>query len=97
MLSFFHLAIPVGSALGYAFGGWVGQHYGWRMPFYLGTIPGLVLAALCLPMRDPRGVRAKGAAAKPPMKLADVLALFRIRSYVFNTAAIEVGENRPPA
>ena len=88
MLSFFYLAIPVGSALGYAFGGWVGQHYGWRMPFYLVTIPGLVLAALCLPMRDPRGVRAQGAAAKPPMKLADALALFRIRSYVFNTAAM---------
>ena len=39
-------------------------------------------------MRDPRGVRARGAAAKPPLKLADVLALFRIRSYVFNTAAM---------
>ncbi|MCE9609735.1 MAG: MFS transporter [Chthoniobacter sp.] len=85
MLSFFYLAIPVGSALGYAFGGWVGQHYGWRMPFYLVTIPGLVLAALCLPMRDPRSARA---AARPPLKLADVLALFRIRSYVFNTAAM---------
>lgn len=88
MLSFFYLAIPVGSALGYAFGGWTGQHYGWRMPFYLVTIPGLILAAVCLTMRDPRGVRARGAAAKPPVRLADVLALFRIRSYVFNTAAM---------
>lgn len=88
MLSFFYLAIPVGSALGYAFGGWTGQHYGWRMPFYLVTIPGLILAACCLTMRDPRGVRGSGATAKPPVKLADVLALFRIKSYVFNTAAM---------
>ena len=87
MLSYFYLAIPVGSALGYAFGGWVGQHYGWRMPFYLVTIPGLILAAVCLPMRDPRGVRASGA-EKPPLRFADVLALFRIKSYVLNTAAM---------
>ena len=110
MLSFFYIAIPVGSALGYAFGGgiagaitkpdqawewWlhnlavaIGHPDGWRMPFYLVTIPGLILAALCLRMRDPRGVRARGAAAKPPIRLADVLALFRIRSYVMNTAAM---------
>jgi len=86
MLSFFYLAIPVGSALGYAFGGAVGQHLGWRWPFYLVTIPGLVLAGLCLLMRDPRA--AQRAVKKEPMKLADVLALFRIRSYVFNTAAM---------
>jgi len=88
MLSFFYVAIPVGSALGYAFGGSVGQHLGWRWPFYLVTIPGLILAGLCLLMRDPRGVRARGEGRKPPTKWADVLALFRIRSYFFNTAAM---------
>lgn len=89
MLSFFYVAIPVGSAIGYAFGGGVAQHFNsWRWPFYLVTIPGLVLAGLCLLMRDPRGVRAKAAEHKPPITLHDVLALFRIRSYVFNTAAM---------
>jgi MFS family permease len=87
MLSYFYLAIPVGSAIGYGFGGTVGQHWGWRWPFYLVTIPGLILAGLCFLMRDPRAA-AKAAAKKPPLKLADVLALFRIRSYVFNTAAM---------
>lgn len=86
MLSFFYLALPVGSALGYAFGGAVGQHFGWRWPFYLVTIPGLVLAGLCLLMRDPRAARP--AVKREPMRLADALALFRIRSYVFNTAAM---------
>ncbi|MEA3209201.1 MAG: transporter, Spinster family, sphingosine-phosphate transporter [Chthoniobacter sp.] len=92
MLSFFYIAIPVGSALGYAFGGgvaeFVGPPNGWRWPFYLVTLPGLVLAGLCLLMRDPRGVRARSQERKPPIKLADVLALFRIRSYVLNTAAM---------
>ncbi len=90
MLSFFYVAIPVGSAIGYAFGGSVGQHWGWQWPFYLVTIPGLGLAALCLLMKDPRGVRARSQAtqAKPKITLADVLALFRIRSYTMNTAAM---------
>jgi len=90
MLSLFYVAIPVGSAIGYAFGGAVGQHWGWQWPFYLVTIPGLVLAALCLFMRDPRGVRARAAEqpTHPKITLADALALFRIRSYTTNTAAM---------
>ena len=87
MLSFFYLAIPVGSAIGYGFGGMVGQSLGWRWPFYLVTIPGLILAGLCFLMRDPRGA-SRAAAKKPALKLADVRSLFRIRSYVFNTAGM---------
>ena len=87
MLSFFYLAIPVGSALGYAFGGTIGQRFGWRWPFYLVTIPGLILAALCLAMRDPRG-SAKVAEKKPRLTFADVCVFFRIRFYVFNSAAM---------
>ncbi|MDR3402470.1 MAG: MFS transporter [Chthoniobacter sp.] len=90
MLSYFYVAIPVGSAIGYAFGGAVGQHWGWRWPFYLVTFPGLILAGLCVFMRDPRGVRARTEKThqKPKITLADVLALFRIRSYTLNTAAM---------
>jgi MFS family permease len=90
MMSYFYMAIPVGSALGYVFGGQVGAHYGWRMPFYLVTIPGLLLATLCFFMRDPRGVRARTELTheKPKIKMADVAALFRIPSYVLNTGAM---------
>jgi MFS transporter, Spinster family, sphingosine-1-phosphate transporter len=88
MLAYFYLAIPVGSALGYALGGAVGEHYGWRWPFYLVTFPGLVLAGLALMQRDPRGVRAARLGAHPPLRMADVVALFRIPSYVLNTAAM---------
>lgn len=87
MLSYFYLAIPVGSAIGYGFGGVVGQHWGWRWPFYLVTFPGLVLALLCLRRRDPRPEAAAGV-KKEPLRLADVKALFSIPSYVFNTAAM---------
>jgi len=90
MLSYFYVAIPVGSAIGYAFGGAVGQALGWRWPFYLVTIPGLILAVFCLAMKDPRTLRAAGnpAVTKPKLRLADVLALFRIPSFMVNTAAM---------
>jgi MFS transporter, Spinster family, sphingosine-1-phosphate transporter len=45
ILSFFYLAIPVGAALGYLLGGKLGQQFGWRMPFLIGAVPGLLVAA----------------------------------------------------
>jgi len=44
--SFFYLAIPLGAALGYVLGGQLGTHFGWRMPFFLCAMPGLLVAAL---------------------------------------------------
>jgi len=46
ILSIFYLAIPVGAALGYLAGGEMGTIWGWRMPFLICAIPGLVIAAL---------------------------------------------------
>src|ERR1700733_14105671 len=44
ILSWFYLAIPLGAALGYLVGGQLGQRFGWRTPFFVGAIPGLVIA-----------------------------------------------------
>ena len=46
ILSIFYLAIPVGAALGYVAGGKMGSAWGWRAPFFICAIPGLVIAAL---------------------------------------------------
>lgn len=46
ILSIFYVAIPVGAALGYVAGGQLGTLWGWREPFFLCAIPGLVIAAL---------------------------------------------------
>ena len=46
ILSIFYLAIPVGAALGYLAGGELGSLWGWRGPFLLCAIPGLIIAAL---------------------------------------------------
>jgi MFS family permease len=53
VMAIFFCAIPVGSALGYVVGGLIDVHFGWRMAFFVAGIPGIILAALCLGLRDP--------------------------------------------
>ncbi len=66
VMAIFFCAIPVGSALGYVVGGLVDKSYGWRAAFFVAGVPGLVLAALCLFLRDPpRGAQDGQAAAAP--------------------------------
>ena len=46
ILTGFYVAIPVGSALGFALGGIIGQHYGWRVAFLACGLPGILVALL---------------------------------------------------
>lgn len=46
-------AIPVGTALGYMIGGYLGHAHGWRAPFYVAAIPGFLLAALLATIPEP--------------------------------------------
>src|ERR1700730_11356558 len=86
VLAVFCAAIPVGSALGYVFGGLINEHLGWRWAFYLVTPPGLLLGLLCFFQRDPR---ARGIARPERQRasLADYATLFRTPSYVLNCIA----------
>ncbi len=53
-LTIFNVAIPVGAAIGYAAGGWLGQAHGWRSAFYVSAVPGLLLAvAILFLMKEP--------------------------------------------
>ncbi|MBI5905199.1 MAG: MFS transporter [Deltaproteobacteria bacterium] len=51
--TWFYLAIPVGSALGYAVGGVAAQAWGWRAAFLVAGIPGLILAWRMTRTADP--------------------------------------------
>jgi predicted MFS family arabinose efflux permease len=53
VMGVFYLAIPVGTALGYILGGLMGPVYGWRVPFYVGAAPGVLLAFLLLFIPEP--------------------------------------------
>jgi MFS family permease len=89
ILAWFYAAIPVGSALGYTLGGQVAgvPSIGWRWAFYLVVPPGLVLAVLCLFMREPPRGRVDAAEGTAPKKLrwADYQVLLRTPSYVYCT------------
>ena len=49
----FFAAIPIGSAAGYVLGGLMDQRFGWRAAFFVAGVPGLLLALLCLRLKDP--------------------------------------------
>jgi MFS family permease len=87
VLSYFYVALPVGSALGYVIGGFVTSHWGWQTAFFAVAPPGLVLGVACFLLRDPRE-RLVGLKQKRRANLQDYLGLVRIRSYVLNTLAM---------
>src|SRR5580704_14906711 len=54
VMGVFYLAIPVGAALGYLLGGYMGTPYGWRAPFYVCAAPGVLLALSLLFIPEPK-------------------------------------------
>lgn len=54
ILAWFYAAIPVGSALGYVFGGLVADRFGWRWAFLGLVAPGIIAGIMPLFFRDPR-------------------------------------------
>ena len=87
VLSYFYVAIPVGSAIGYAIGGFVAAHWGWQTAFFVVAPPGLLLGLACFWRRDQRG-RLGGVKEKQRASWNDYLGLVRTRSYVLNTLAM---------
>lgn len=84
VMSFFYLAIPVGSALGYVLGGTLERAWSWRAAFLAVGAPGFALALAALLIQEaPRGQFDDGDDAAPKqLPLADTLrALGRNREY----------------
>lgn len=66
ILTIFYLSLPVGAALGYIIGGTLGQSYGWRLPFYVSAVPGLLIVLLVwLFMREPARGASEPLAFRP--------------------------------
>ncbi len=89
ILSYFYLAIPVGSALGYLLGGMLGQKFGWQAAFLIVGAPGLILALTVRFLREPpRGGVELTAQTIPEPDGKGYASLFRNRSFVVNTLAM---------
>jgi len=85
VLAWFYMAMPVGTAIGFALGGFVASVTdSWRWPFYVVVAPGLVLCVLSLLRKDPPRGSADPSAARRRPTAADYAQLFKIPSYVFN-------------
>lgn len=84
-LGIYAIGTYLGVFLGYFIGGWVNQHYGWRMAFMAAGLPGIGLAAvLWLTVSEPtRGAADPATAAIKPEPLGATLAfLFTQKTFV---------------
>ena len=89
ILSYFYLAIPVGSALGYLLGGVLGHTLGWHAAFLMVGVPGLLLAVPLRLLREPaRGGKDAAAHAAHGGGVKSYTALSRNRSFIWNTLAM---------
>ena len=90
-LAIFYLAIPLGSALGYALGGVIGKHLGWRAAFFFAGGPGAVLALTCLAIEEPaRKLREAKAKAFDSLRTLFRIPLYRrgVLGYIAYTGAL---------
>jgi MFS family permease len=89
VLGIFYAAIPVGTALGYILGGWIGESHGWRGAFLVAGAPGAALAFLLLFLTEPeRGAQDRTPGPATSLRLIPSLrALASRRSYLVNTAS----------
>jgi MFS transporter, Spinster family, sphingosine-1-phosphate transporter len=91
VIAIFYIAIPVGSALSFLVAGFILEHFAkpgesaWRQAFHLMLWPGLLLAVLCLFMREPkRGEVEGGMVEKPkPPTWADYKIIIQTRSFAY--------------
>ena len=89
--------IPLGAAVGFLVGGWIGQKYGWRSAFGLVALPGIILAVLfwftkdyrTVPLEDglPGGISGAGSLKKNAPGLLRIPTLrFVYLAFAMNTA-----------
>lgn len=78
ILAIYALAIPVGSAIGYILGGWLGGHFGWREAFYMVAVPGILLGIYFLFLRETPERQAETKKAS----MADYLSLSKNSTFL---------------
>ena len=87
VMSIFFAAIPIGTAIGYLMGGYLGspERFGWRHTLYLVGLPGLLTALAAYFMREPqRGAMDDDEPQSKPIGwLAGYRLLLKNRGYVF--------------
>mgnify|MGYP002700114850 CR=1 FL=1 len=86
-MAIYSMGVYIGILVGYGIGGWVNQHYGWRMAFFAVGIPGLLIALLVkFTIREPIRGLADGNTKKETVTFKHTLSsLWRLHSFRFFT------------
>lgn len=85
VLTLFYVAIPVGAAIGFTLGGFLGAKWGWRAAFLLCGLPGVLVAGAALWIKDP----GRGAHEPAPVQITWPQAIGKLRripTYVYAVA-----------
>ena len=86
-LAVFYAAIPVGSALGFALGGFVEANWGWRTALFVAGAPGIALALLVLLIREPERKGTESAKPDPIAAARELVAVPLYRGSVLGYTA----------
>jgi len=87
VMALYALAIPAGSAVGYLLGGFLGQHFGWRNAFFIVAIPGMLLGAIALFLKE----TPEKTARAEHISFSGYAALFRNRTFLLICLAQSIG------
>lgn len=89
VFSLFMVRNKLGAALALALGAWLAARYDWQTAFLVSGVPGLVLAAALLLLREPRPGEADGSTERPRrLALREQLAVLKVPPYVVHLAAL---------
>jgi MFS family permease len=81
VMGVFNLVIPIGAALGVILGGYLSKnHGGWRTPFFVFAVPGIILGILAFFMRDYKTVDHRDERGEKNRLRSSALSLFKIPS-----------------
>jgi len=79
VLGIFNAAIPLGSAMGALLGGYLSAHYGgWRTPFFVFAVPGIILGIMAFFLKDYKTVAVIDEQGKKTGFGSSIAQLFRI-------------------
>jgi predicted MFS family arabinose efflux permease len=87
VMATYALAIPAGSAIGYLLGGTLGQHFGWRNAFFIVAVPGMLLGAAALFLKETPEKRAR----EEHIAFSGYKALLKNRTFLLICLAQSIG------
>jgi predicted MFS family arabinose efflux permease len=87
IMALYALAIPLGSAIGYLLGGFLGQRFGWRNAFFIVAVPGMILGVLALFLQETPEKKQRSE----HIPLMGYTALFKNRTFLLICLAQSVG------